>query len=73
MFFRVLGAMVVADAIDRRARKRTYVWSGQAASHEAVASTPRAPDEAPIMPSKRPRTCALDPQTPERPSWRDHR
>jgi hypothetical protein len=26
MFFRVLGAMVVADAFDRRARRRAAVW-----------------------------------------------
>ena len=68
MFFRVLGAMVVADVIDRRARKRSYLWSGQAASHEALASTPRTRGDPPGMPSKRPRTCAWDPQTPERPS-----
>ena len=31
MFFRVLSAMVVADAIDRRARRREHGWAAASA------------------------------------------
>jgi hypothetical protein len=33
MFFRVLSAMVVADAIDRRARRAAHRWPAPAASN----------------------------------------
>ena len=41
MFFRVLSAMVVADAIDRRARRREHGWAAASAADADRARGPR--------------------------------
>jgi hypothetical protein len=45
MFLRVLGAMVVADALDRRARRREHLWrdpSARSGDERALGATSRA-------------------------------
>lgn len=68
MFFRVLSAMIAADAIDRHARRRqhhqwhaTAVWAQQ--HHAALAPWREPSPQAPSDPYAR----AWDPHAPERP------
>lgn len=45
MFLRVLGAMVVADALDRRARRHELAWrvrSAELSARDAAVAAPRA-------------------------------
>ena len=63
MFFRVLSAMVVADAIDRRARKQARTWAGPSTSERHVAPVHAEP--VATQPAARRRE--WDPRAPERP------
>jgi hypothetical protein len=68
MFFRVLSAMVTADAIDRHARSRQHQqWYAQAAWAQPD-QTATAPWREPCSRSASvPRSRGWDPRAPERP------
>ena len=55
MFFRVLAAIVTADAVDRRMREQQRrKWAAEQARHQASAPTPPAPRDwgARVMPDR---------------------
>jgi hypothetical protein len=68
MFFRVLSAMVTADAIDRRARRRQHQqwYAGAVGAYPHHTASP--PWREPCAAASLPRSRGWDPRAPERPS-----
>ena len=67
MFFRVLSAMLTADAIDRRIRRQQpRYWYPQAPPNHASCHRPGQPSAAVRRPRIR-AAPAWDPRAPERP------
>jgi hypothetical protein len=67
MFFRVLGAMVVADAIDRRARRRPPVPTALGTQDESQAISRRPSGMTPQQPPTGGGSSDWNRAAPERP------
>ena len=67
MFFRVLSAMVVADAIDRRARRPAHRWSAPPAANVRHSDYGYGSNAAPQSVKVIAAPLAWDRSAPERP------